>query len=32
MLLYLNSRKGEIDSNTQEAFYFYEEVHEEKRD
>ncbi len=32
MLLYLNSKKGEIDQNTQEAFAFYEEVHEEKRD
>ncbi len=31
MLLYLNSRKGEIDQNTQEAFAFYEDVHEERR-
>ncbi len=30
MLLYLNSRKGEIDQNTQEAFAFYEDVHEER--
>ena len=32
MLLYLHSKSGEIDSNTQEAFHFYEEVHEERRD
>jgi nicotinate-nucleotide adenylyltransferase len=32
MLIYLHSRSGEIDSNTQEAFRFYEEVHEERRD
>lgn len=32
MLLYLNSRSGEIDQNTQEAFNFYEEVHVESRD
>ncbi|MBP3877533.1 MAG: bis(5'-nucleosyl)-tetraphosphatase (symmetrical) YqeK [Lachnospiraceae bacterium] len=32
MLLYLKTRSGEIDSNTQEAFRFYEEVHEERRD
>jgi predicted HD superfamily hydrolase involved in NAD metabolism len=32
MLLYLHSRKGDIDQNTQDAFSFYEEVHEEKRD
>ncbi len=32
MLLYLNSKKGDIDSNTQEAFTFYEEVHEDRRD
>ncbi len=32
MLLYLNSKSGEIDSNTQEAFRFYEEVHEDRRD
>ncbi len=30
MLLYLNSKKGEIDQNTQEAFAFYEDVHEER--
>ncbi len=32
MLLYLHSKSGEIDEHTQEAFNFYEEVHEEKRD
>ncbi|MCI6174110.1 MAG: bis(5'-nucleosyl)-tetraphosphatase (symmetrical) YqeK [Clostridiales bacterium] len=32
MLLYLHSRCGEIDGNTQEAFRFYEEVHDERRD
>ncbi|HUM82545.1 MAG TPA: bis(5'-nucleosyl)-tetraphosphatase (symmetrical) YqeK [Lachnospiraceae bacterium] len=32
MLLYLHSRSGEIDEHTQEAFSFYEEVHEDKRD
>ncbi len=32
MLLYLNSKSGEIDGNTQEAFRFYEEVHDERRD
>lgn len=32
MLLYLNSKKGRIDSNTNDAFEFYEEVHEERRD
>lgn len=32
MLLYLHSKSGEIDGNTQEAFQFYEEVHEERRD
>lgn len=28
MLLYLHSKSGEIDSNTQDAFHFYEEVHD----
>ena len=32
MLLYLHSKSGEIDTNTQEAYHFYEEVHEERRD
>lgn len=32
MLLYLHSRSGEIDGNTQEAFHFYEEVHEDRMD
>ena len=32
MLIYLHSRSGEIDSNTQDAYHFYEEVHEERRD
>lgn len=32
MLLYLHSKSGEIDGNTQEAFHFYEEVHEERMD
>ena len=32
MLLYLNSKSGQIDSNTQEAYAFYEEVHDERRD
>ncbi|MDO4619819.1 MAG: bis(5'-nucleosyl)-tetraphosphatase (symmetrical) YqeK [Lachnospiraceae bacterium] len=32
MLLYLHSKSGEIDSNTQDAFHFYEEVHDERRD
>lgn len=32
MLLYLNSKKGDIDKNTQDAFAFYEEVHEERKD
>lgn len=32
MLLYLHSRSGEIDGNTQDAFRFYEEVHEERKD
>ncbi|MDO5702922.1 MAG: HD domain-containing protein, partial [Lachnospiraceae bacterium] len=32
MLIYLKSKSGEIDSNTQEAYNFYEEVHEERRD
>ena len=31
MLHYLHSRNGEIDENTQEAFRFYEEVHEDRR-
>lgn len=32
MLLYLNSKSGQIDSNTQDAYAFYEEVHDERRD
>ena len=32
MLLFLNSRSGQIDGHTQEAFDFYEEVHQETRD
>jgi len=32
MLIYLKSRSGEIDSNTQEAYHFYEEVHDDRRD
>jgi predicted HD superfamily hydrolase involved in NAD metabolism len=32
MLIFLRSKSGEIDSNTQEAYHFYEEVHEERRD
>ena len=32
MLLYLKSKSGEIDSNTQDAYHFYEEVHEDRRD
>lgn len=32
MLLYLHSRSGEIDSNTQDAFRFYEEVHQDRID
>ena len=32
MLVYLNSKSGEIDSNTQDAYHFYEEVHEDRRD
>lgn len=32
MLLYLNSKSGQIDSNTQDAYEFYEEVHDERRD
>ena len=32
MLIFLRTKSGEIDSNTQEAYHFYEEVHEERRD
>lgn len=32
MLLYLNSRSGQIDQNTQQAFAFYEEIHDDRRD
>ena len=32
MLLYLNSRSAQIDPTSSEAFHFYEEVHEERRD
>lgn len=32
MLLYLNSKSGQIDQNTQQAFAFYEEIHEDRRD
>lgn len=32
MLLYLRSKSTKIDSNTSEAFSFYEEVHEDRRD
>ncbi len=31
-LLFLNTRSGRIDGTTEEAFSFYEEVHEETRD
>ena len=30
MLLYLHSKSGEIDPNTQDAYAFYEEVHDER--
>jgi hypothetical protein len=32
MLLFLQSRSSKIDPTTMEAFNFYEEVHEERRD
>ncbi len=32
MLLYLHTKSGEIDSNTQDAFNFYEEVHDDRMD
>lgn len=32
MLIYLHSKSSEIEPHTQEAYHFYEEVHEERRD
>ena len=32
MLIYLRSKSGEIDGNTQKAYTFYEEVHDDRRD